>query len=674
MKLSVAMRVILGFAVITMLLLFSGINSLRSLATVEESQQQLMQVAEPIQSGVNTLQLKLALSRERLLETFYQESPQTLNQYRAKFISAVDVFNSTFKELKSNTAKAPQFNGALGTISSQLSALQTKALQALSHKENYLKISQKLTIALADLSEQADNINFSLMDLSDEASSLEGKLSRDVAAQANALEEPIIDFLTYNQELLSINDVAQLKKNALYVQNKAKELKNSSLELAKAKTEFSRPELIEDALQAIHTLIAKTTGSHAIYQLQQQRLEERAKAKQSLDGVSQQSEQLTSQLNQLTAQITHFSEQSQQQVESQVSTGSRINTIVMLVSVLFAAGISLIVVRSIVSPLKEVNRILNIVASGNLTQRLEYRKDDEFGELANNVNILVDNLRELINGIVERSTQLGAAAEQTSAVTEQSTRSIEQQRSMVEQVATATTEMSSSAQQVVNSANDTLGAIKHADDEAEHVKQLSQQNRETMLSLASEVQRASDVIDQLHDDSTSISSILDVIRGIAEQTNLLALNAAIEAARAGEQGRGFAVVADEVRSLASRTQESTQEIHDMIEKLQSGAQQAVAVMSQGQEMATTCVKQVEDSTHALEVITDSVHHAHDISNQINHAAEEQTDVTSQISEQLEQIVSIAVETSEGSKQTAEANQQVALLSEQLKDSISRFTV
>jgi methyl-accepting chemotaxis protein len=357
-----------------------------------------------------------------------------------------------------------------------------------------------------------------------------------------------------------------------------------------------------------------------------------------------------------------------------VNRGKTITIIIGLLSVLIAAAIASRTVLAIIKPLHKVNEILNVVSTGDLTHRLDDSAQDEFGALAKNCNNLIDSLKTLITGISSRAAQLAAAAEQTSAVTTQTTLSIQDQKSQVAQVAAATTEMHSTSQLVAQSAKDTLSQIKHADSEAEKVKVISEENKSTILVLARDVAEAAKVINKLHQDSASIGGILDVIRGVADQTNLLALNAAIEAARAGEQGRGFAVVADEVRTLASRTQKSTQEINLMIKILQAGAEKAVQVMNQGKEQTTICVGQTEKATIALESITDAVHKAYDVSSQIAQATREQNLVSLEISETLENIVNIAEETTVGANQTSQSSHEVAKLAEELQNSVQQFKV
>jgi methyl-accepting chemotaxis protein len=225
---------------------------------------------------------------------------------------------------------------------------------------------------------------------------------------------------------------------------------------------------------------------------------------------------------------------------------------------------------------------------------------------------------------------------------------------------------------VARNASSAADEAHTADLEAQQGKQVVSETTQAISSLANEVDNASTVIQKLESDSESISSILDVIRGIAEQTNLLALNAAIEAARAGEQGRGFAVVADEVRSLANRTQESTQEIQKMIEKLQSGASDAVEVMVKGRDWANTSVEKAEQAASALERITKAVDVINSMNTQIATAAEEQSAVAQEIDRNVTNIHQVSNQTADGATQTAGASDELARLATDLQQLVSHF--
>ncbi|OZB37032.1 MAG: methyl-accepting chemotaxis protein, partial [Alishewanella sp. 34-51-39] len=431
------------------------------------------------------------------------------------------------------------------------------------------------------------------------------------------------------------------------------------------------PADLEEKLTIVNSLLDTNQG---IPGTKTKLLAGKERANQLLLQADEQTALALTRLEALLNQSTQVAATIQNESQNSVSNAVTAIFVVMLISTLVAVFIAYRTVTAIVKPLGKINAMLGIVASGDLTQQLNDRSQDEFGELSRNINKVNQSLQQLIQGIISRSTQLAAASEQTSAITLQTTQAIREQKSQVTQAATATTEMSSTSQGVLQSSNDALNEIKNADKEAERVKGISLENKAIIIQLSREVEQASQVINKLHKDSASIGSILDVIRGIAEQTNLLALNAAIEAARAGEQGRGFAVVADEVRSLASKTQASTQEIQAMIQALQSGAHAAVEAMNKGKKQAEDCVAKTEVATSALDSITHAVHLAHDMSEQISSAAKEQHQVSAEISGLLESIVAIAEQTASGAEQTSASSHEVAKLAEELRRSVDQFKV
>jgi methyl-accepting chemotaxis protein len=255
-----------------------------------------------------------------------------------------------------------------------------------------------------------------------------------------------------------------------------------------------------------------------------------------------------------------------------------------------------------------------------------------------------------------------------------SARNVERQRSETDQVATAINQMTATVQEVASNATNAAASANSADNNAKVGKEVVAATSDAISRLADEVENATNVIKGVEQDSASIGSVLDVIKGIAEQTNLLALNAAIEAARAGEQGRGFAVVADEVRSLASRTQESTQEIEEMIAKLQTGSKNAVGVMEQSREQAQAGVEQAREAAEALESITGAVATINDLNTQIASAAEEQSAVSEEINRSVVSISQISEETATGAEQTTSSANDLSKLAGDLQGLVSQFRV
>ena len=324
--------------------------------------------------------------------------------------------------------------------------------------------------------------------------------------------------------------------------------------------------------------------------------------------------------------------------------------------------------------LRRLGAMMDKVAAGDMTVTFVAHSRDELGDLGQVFNGTVAKIHDLIERVGHTVSQVELQAGQVEAVSAQSNQAVSGQRTQIEQVATAMNQMSSTAQEVARSAAAAVSSAHSVNDETVSGRGLVQSQQGSIARLASEIDESVRVINQLATDSQSISSVLEVIKSIAEQTNLLALNAAIEAARAGEQGRGFAVVADEVRTLARRTQHSTEEIEQMISRLHSGVAAAVKAMGTSHEMANGTVGQSEKVQQALENILGAVGMIVDQNQQIAAAVEQQTAVAHDIDQNIVEINRAGEHAAEGAHQTEAASRQLSMQVIELKQLIGAFRV
>ncbi|NRF33091.1 methyl-accepting chemotaxis protein [Vibrio coralliilyticus] len=340
------------------------------------------------------------------------------------------------------------------------------------------------------------------------------------------------------------------------------------------------------------------------------------------------------------------------------------------------ASISTYVITRLLKPLQTLSAALSQLAQGegDLTQRIEVRRMDEIGELAQHVNQFLSQMQSMLSGIIHHSQELAVQAEQANQLSQQSSQQVETQQNDVNQIATAIHEMSATAAEVASHAELTANASQGSASACEDGQQVIEKNRQAIVELADQVSAASGIISELESNTQSINQILSTIREIAEQTNLLALNAAIEAARAGEQGRGFAVVADEVRVLSQRTHGSTEEIRNMIETLQNNTKLAVNSMESSTALAGTSVDYAQQAYESLNTITSAITEINDMALQIASAAEEQRAVSEDISRNTQGIKDASDILSEQAMRSSESATNMFNSANTVRTEVERFKV
>ncbi|MEE4305785.1 methyl-accepting chemotaxis protein [Pseudomonas alliivorans] len=335
---------------------------------------------------------------------------------------------------------------------------------------------------------------------------------------------------------------------------------------------------------------------------------------------------------------------------------------------------AVIITRQITRPLQETMAVVDRIASGDLSQTMVVTRRDELGVLQQGIQRMGTTLRELIGGIRDSVVQIASAAEELSAVTEQTSAGVNSQKVETDQVATAMHEMSATVAEVARNAEQASEAASTADKEARAGDQVVSEAIGQIEKLAAEVVRSSDAMTLLEQESDKIGKVMDVIKAVAEQTNLLALNAAIEAARAGEAGRGFAVVADEVRGLAQRTQQSTEEIENLVAALQNGTRQVSSIMLSSRDLTVSSVQLSRKAGTSLNSITQTVSNIQAMNQQIAAAAEEQSAVAEEISRSIINVRDVSEQTASASEETAASSVELARLGGQLQTMVSHFKI
>ncbi len=409
-----------------------------------------------------------------------------------------------------------------------------------------------------------------------------------------------------------------------------------------------------------------------------QRLESSGQLEAAVEVVGSQLNETASAMSEAVRELVRFND-TQAQLSARSAQDYFTQARAWMIAMLVVAGLltwllAWLFTRSIVQPLGQAVRVAEVVAGGDLSQSIEIAGSDEPARLLMSLKAMQGSLRETIQRISDSSNQLASAAEELNVVTEDSTRGLHQQNTEIEQAATAVNEMTTAVDEVARNAVATSEASRESDETAQQGRQQVIRTVDSIGLLANDVTHTATVVEQLAGRVREISKVLDVIRAIAEQTNLLALNAAIEAARAGDAGRGFAVVADEVRALAHRTQQSTQEIEQMIGDVSQGTDQAVQAMQASNQRARTTLEVAQAAGAALDAIALAIGQISERNLVIASASEEQAQVAREVDRNLVNIRDLSLQTSAGANQTSAASQELARLAVDLNGLVTRFRV
>lgn len=665
MNLTVTARIAGGAGIVILLLAALVFNSLTGVSSINDSLTSVTEQASPM------------LEREaEIVQSLLQAAAEVNYYHQASDIAGLGAIKAKYDEqIKVNTAAKnnlvqladdfPDILSALNKAQKNIGDYLESVPKSFDAHKKDLEFGESVDENRGDFEDIADELGSYLFDFSDSANSKNNATT--LKSLARMVEEATITIT----DVLASDDSSQIGVARNDVNSLVSDFNKRFLTVSNSSSARNN-EYYTDTVNAIETFQTLIVGDSNILDLYENQLSARDNATKQL---IRSGEILTESLNSLNKASDMVKELTQNIKDEATENVSSTRVLIIgfaIIAIIVALGINFWVLQSIRMPLAEVLRVMEKVSGGDLREQVEVKSSDEIGKLSEGFNQLIQQLSGMLNEITSSSQQLSAAAEETSAISSQSHENINRQKEQTDMIATAMTEMTATVEEVASSAKNTSDEVSKADGDANEGQSIVQESIQSINGLSSKIQKAAEVIDKLDQYSTNIGSVLDVIRGIADQTNLLALNAAIEAARAGEQGRGFAVVADEVRSLASKTQESTSEIQEMIERLQSGTQEAVKVMKTSTAEAQNSVSETSKAGESLSKITQAVRVINDMSSHIASAANEQSTVSREMHENILHISQSADQTAQGASENLAASQEMASLAENLHKLVGRF--
>ena len=666
MQLTIINKITLGFGLFGCLLLLTSILSYFGLSGIKDSAQDVVEQKMPVQTSMVKVKTEILSLSVITANGYHVENREELVANKETFDTLSSAFSDDLSRLNSLMP-----NNAVAS-----NAVDVSLAYVNSSNDMYSAINERMNIekALAAQLEKvlmtADEASALMLDLS----YLEGNNPsiETLIGAGTAIDNKL---LTMNDSFIELAETDNATQSASIIEDLEYQLSNLQVDkdyVNRLATGVDDGGTIASFNEQYDLLMEAVNGTNGLIALQRQKLSEVEKAAKAQKEAKEALETALADINTLFDAVQKQSLDGQNAILESVQANLVRNIIVAALGLVAAIFLAVIVTRSISKPLGRINKGLSQLSKGDLSTKLPQEGNDEFSALSAKVNSLTDSLRELVGNILEQEKRLIDITKESVELGNKSLSEVDKQREQVTVTSTNTKHVQEKSRSNLAQINEAMDALRDITKQSTDIGQLVQKSSQQVGNQARQAESSAQIINRLDDNSRNIGSILDVIKTIAEQTNLLALNAAIEAARAGEQGRGFAVVADEVRTLANRTHDSTEEIEQMIGNLQKDAAQAVKAINAGREQAQEGVEITQQVSQQVESIREIIERLSDINEHIVADTEQQDVLLGDVAKSLNRIVALADSSAQSTRQSNESTMLLDAQTESLRKAVERF--
>ena len=666
MQLTIINKITLGFGLFGCLLLLTSILSYFGLSGIKDSAQDVVEQKMPVQTSMVKVKTEILSLSVITANGYHVENREELVANKETFDTLSSAFSDDLSRLNSLMP-----NNAVAS-----NAVDVSLAYVNSSNDMYTAINERMNIekALAAQLEKvlmtADEASALMLDLS----YLEGNNPsiETLIGAGTAIDNKL---LTMNDSFIELAETDNATQSASIIEDLEYQLSNLQVDkdyVNRLATGVDDGGTIASFNEQYDLLMEAVNGTNGLIALQRQKLSEVDKAAKAQKEAKEALETALADINTLFDAVQKQSLDGQNAILESVQANLVRNIIVAALGLVAAIFLAVIVTRSISKPLGRINKGLSQLSKGDLSTKLPQEDNDEFSALSAKVNSLTDSLRELVGNILEQEKRLIDITKESVELGNKSLSEVDKQREQVTVTSTNTKHVQEKSRSNLAQINEAMDALRDITKQSTDIGQLVQKSSQQVGNQAKQAESSAQIINRLDDNSRNIGSILDVIKTIAEQTNLLALNAAIEAARAGEQGRGFAVVADEVRTLANRTHDSTEEIEQMIGNLQKDAAQAVKAINAGREQAQEGVEITQQVSQQVESIREIIERLSDINEHIVADTEQQDVLLGDVAKSLNRIVALADSSAQSTRQSNESTMLLDAQTESLRKAVERF--